>query len=589
MDARRQALLALAGDEAAIAALPADSPLARYLPAAQTALEAFCRGDDAAMEAALKQIPFRSPYRDLRWWLSALAWHPRDQRRVGERLARIGEDSPFREAARLTPAFLESLRPAKTGAEALFHQALARARKDDDPSWPNLLKQLLVHCPQCREDYERHFGPLDELDRLRLRALHLERYGDPREAFQTWVQLGKVYQTRGDSLRAAAVARHRAVLARRHFGPTAAEIEPSLVLACHLDPECRQSWLELADYYRLCGNHKRRRQVLEAALETFPEDDAFLAALAEAAFERGAYKKAIRLFGRVLARNPLDRKARRRLFDAVVAQVGRQLAAGRGDLARKEVAAVERLAETPKDRARLLALEGIIRRQAGLASAEIQFYRAREQAPAPWGDWLIALLQIRLGRPEAELQTQIKALKQAMDLASRQPPDKTQMLALLDEAAAVAAHHPEAVSRLFSVGRRYFKCALTLPWTWDELQALGERLLTLECWQWLRDLVRRHPAWGEGDPRLVYFDLAAKSRGVPGNLDLIEVQRLVRASETAAVQGQDWLIPRIDALLAANPAPPAPVETPDAAPVPQSPAEIFETARVWMTGWFKKA
>ncbi|BCX80751.1 hypothetical protein MIT9_P0327 [Methylomarinovum caldicuralii] len=582
MDARRQVLLALAGDE-----VPPDSPLARHLPAARAALYAFCRGDDAAMEAALKQLPFRSPYRDLRWWLAALACQPREEHRAEAWLARIGPDSPFREPARLTPPFLKSLRPAETDDEALFRRPLARAREDDDPSWQNLLKQLLVHCPQCREDYERHFGPLDEADRLRLQALHLERYGDPREAFQTWVQLGKVYQTRGDRLEAAAVARHRAELARRHFGPGAEEIEQSLIPACQLDPGCRQSWQDLADYYRLRGDRQRRRRVLEAALEAFPDDDAFLTALAEAAFERGAYKKAIRLFGRVLARNPLDREARRRLFDAVVAQVGRQLAAGRSDLARKEVAAAEPLAETPKDRARWLALEGIIRQQAGLASAEIQFYRAREQVPAPWGDWLIALLQIRLGRPEAELQIQRKALKQAMDLAARQPPDKTQVLALLDEAAVVAAQHPEAVSRLFSVSGRYFRRALTLSWTWDELRDLGERLLTLECWQWLRDLVRRHPAWGEGDPRLVYCDLAAKSRGVPGNLDLIEVQRLVRASETAAVQGQDWLIPRIDALLAANPAPPVPAEVPVSVPAPQSPAEMLETARVWVMDWIK--
>lgn len=53
-------------------ALPADDPILVDGRAARRSLEAYCRGEDVAAEEALRQLPFRSPYRDWAQVLKAL-------------------------------------------------------------------------------------------------------------------------------------------------------------------------------------------------------------------------------------------------------------------------------------------------------------------------------------------------------------------------------------------------------------------------------------------------------------------------------------------------------------------------------------
>lgn len=66
-DLREQlAAQALAGRTEVIAGLSPEDPVVLDHPIAVDALQAYCRGDDIALESHLKRLPFRSPYRDLR-------------------------------------------------------------------------------------------------------------------------------------------------------------------------------------------------------------------------------------------------------------------------------------------------------------------------------------------------------------------------------------------------------------------------------------------------------------------------------------------------------------------------------------------
>ena len=90
----------LADTGLAVAELPAESPVARFHPQAMAALELFFVEEEEALQDALRQIPFRSPYRDLRFLLAGLHQLEADNVKAGQLLAKIGEDSPyFRTAA----------------------------------------------------------------------------------------------------------------------------------------------------------------------------------------------------------------------------------------------------------------------------------------------------------------------------------------------------------------------------------------------------------------------------------------------------------------------------------------------------------
>ena len=85
----------LVAPDSALTRLAADSPLMRHRAAAQAALAACARGDDAAMATHVQAIPFRSPYRDLRAILKALALYPTDIEQAAAALARVPADGPF--------------------------------------------------------------------------------------------------------------------------------------------------------------------------------------------------------------------------------------------------------------------------------------------------------------------------------------------------------------------------------------------------------------------------------------------------------------------------------------------------------------
>lgn len=59
-----------------------DSPVARHYPAALAACDAVFAGEEEKAQDALKQISFRSPYRDLRTLLTGILQFPRDKEKA---------------------------------------------------------------------------------------------------------------------------------------------------------------------------------------------------------------------------------------------------------------------------------------------------------------------------------------------------------------------------------------------------------------------------------------------------------------------------------------------------------------------------
>lgn len=556
-ESRRQVLLALAGDERVLASLAPESPLARHLPAAQAAVEAFCRGDDAAMEAALAGLPFRSPYRDLRWLLKALACHPENPAAGRRFLARIAPDSPFHGPARIAEAVLAGETSALSPPFREFAAALRRPESPDklttvqrliDRMDAETAKGLLVHVPSAMFLYQHRIAPLPPAERLRIEALHQERYGDCRRACELWGELLALHRET-EPLQAAAIAEHLAELTADLAGLEDPQVARWLEAAAGLDPDDRAVWLKLADHYRRCGKNADLRKTLARALARFPDDGALRRLAAQAALERGACRQAAAHAKHLLRRDPLDEQARELLFQARVAQARKYLAAGREDLARRVLADAWEAAGDEGRRAQVLALEGMAALLGGCPSqADDCFHQARRLLAPPLADWRIAAEALLTRRPPSVTDALLKSLRLILAHAALNP-DKSIMTALLDDAVELARSDPDAARLLLRTGSGYFPRMARLEWSLAEIDTLGERLLTLERYQWLRDLVRNHPGWRQRPPLLVYLDIAAKCRGVAENLNLHDVARLSRALEQVG-EDQPRLRGRIEGLLA---------------------------------------
>jgi len=130
----------LAGDEGIAERLPADDPVAVHAQAARSAITAYCAGDDAALQAALSAIPFRSPYRHAVQILKALQRLPERPEEAAGLLARVADDSAFAPLKRMAALALlpEAEFPAaiRGKGRATVHSACASRSSCATPRRP---------------------------------------------------------------------------------------------------------------------------------------------------------------------------------------------------------------------------------------------------------------------------------------------------------------------------------------------------------------------------------------------------------------------------------------------------------------------
>ncbi|GAB6068600.1 hypothetical protein JCM13664_19200 [Methylothermus subterraneus] len=544
-----QVLRALAGDED----LTEDAPDRKHLLAAQAAIAAYCQGDDAAMHEALQAIPFRSPYRDLRFLLGALTAFP-ERIEEGKRwLARIGPDSPLAPVAEAVDAIFagdrRALRPAarefadailgpKLSLPELFAALLAQVQGPHAPVVQEALKALLVDYPEGKAAYRERF-PLPAVEEQRLAALAAERAEDFKTAFKLWGEVGCGYEQAGKRLEAA-VARHRAALAAKLFGPQAAEVEKMLQRAVRLDPDHRESWLELAEWYQRLGNLKALSKLLKGALSRFPDDPAVLEMAATVALARGACQYAARLTAKHLTLDPRDRAARQRLFAATLSLARKQIASGRLQLAAKELGKAAEWVSTAKEQAKLNALEVVLALRRGEPEPHFP-----SLLPAPLGEfWLTA--EVLCLAPE-RAKPYLSRLREVFKVAALSVyPDH--LIGVLDLAQeAVSSGAPK--EPLLKAARPLLRRGVFLKWREEELEAVCERLLALEQYQWVRDYARG-PLWRRKLPALYYFDVVAKCQGAAAALGWRDWLVLEQALGAAQAGGRHRLAARIAEFLA---------------------------------------
>jgi hypothetical protein len=147
----RLAAVVLTAPAEALAQLAADSPLSRHRALALAAIAACARGDQLALEEQLRAIPFRSPYRDLRYLLKSLLLLTEEPTQAAELIARVAAGGPFESLAAVVRAAL------LTGSRWLA----ALPALDDEG------RQLLLDlkgCPQSRRSLLLNVATMATLD-----------------------------------------------------------------------------------------------------------------------------------------------------------------------------------------------------------------------------------------------------------------------------------------------------------------------------------------------------------------------------------------------------------------------------------------
>ena len=490
----RLAAAALADGGELIGQLSADDPIAQDFAHAEGALAAFSSGDDEALDTALARIAFRSPYRDFRQLLKALACHGKDPAAAARLCARVPADTPF--AGMLTAIETADRIDAAAPTDAAAFAALADGARDLVAAlagWSTTQQQLIEplaqlgkaptqktlfdfvityrnalgkeyargaafilagHDGQYHRRLRKIYGELPEPELARLFALTLETTGMPDEAVEQWRRLlgalaSEPAQDADSKLRRALIDRHVAELIQPRSGSVRLDPEAMAHLesSLDLDPDDHDSTRQLLDHYLAVNDLKVARGWAKRAVARFPDDPACLLKAAEIATAGKAYKKAARFAERILVIDPINAGARGLLVDAHLSHAHKQIKAKKADAARREIEQAGEYARSATDTGRVALSHALTLFSADGAKAAAEPLAAGV-ARAGGGLVGIFFLLLEAGRAGQDLNAVAKA---AGTPAIKTLGERAQVLALVDALGALRAgqeHTPSVEAAL---------------------------------------------------------------------------------------------------------------------------------------------
>jgi tetratricopeptide (TPR) repeat protein len=494
-------------------ALAADDPVSRDGAPAAAALAAYCRGDDSEATERLREIPFRSPYRDLAAILKALLTLPSNPGAAARLLDRVPGDSPFTRlagAARLglatgtdllaalggvdesARAFAMALHGWPEGRRRLWREllpqggspspgqlagVLQRYRSQLGDYWVRQQTLRLGHAVHPSKLSPAATRTLTRREQLLAIAWHNEKSRDPWDMLEAWEDLAKEI-ARGapssappsgsdDALRIALIWRHLATDLGLLKSGLAESVELGLEHALRLDPGHRPGYLLLAAHYRRNRRLKETRRVLDRALGRWPEDPDVLNEALETALAADAYKKAAGLAKRILERDPINRRAKLSLFRAHLAHARKQIGKGRSDLAERELTQAESWAETAAGRARIELLRGLL----GLTGGSRDEGLVRT-ACAALGGGLAGRLAVAAEAEQLGLAP-AKILKAAA-LLPMPAPDPAALLAFCRQLRETADSEGRRLGRAWDLFRKVLEQAASLPLSHQQAETVCE-------------------------------------------------------------------------------------------------------------------
>jgi hypothetical protein len=589
----------LAGAEAVAEQLPADDPMLLHAESARAALTAYCAGDDQALQTALAEIPFRSPYRDWVQILKALQRSAAEPEEAARLLARVPEGSaffPLRRAAELAllpeAAFLPAIRTAGTrsvrfacllrgwpqarialweelsqlGAEPrpeTLLRLMVRHRDALGSDW--ILRQrlrLLVEGYPASRKLLKAAGapPLSAEERLLLAAWSAERGGDLWEEQDRWESYARHLMNGRSHAGQESERNLRIALALRRcdrLGKVLSKADPSTDLdgiqsliarqveeSLIWDPEDRDTYLRLIGYYRRGKQLKDVRRLLKQARDRWPKDMQVLEADLDTTLETGAFKKASGLARQMLALDSINSAVRERLVQAHLAHARKQVAKGRSDLARKELTQAREWARSPQARDQLDLTSGLITliEDAKRGSSVLVDLVKR------LGSGLAGHLTLALAGEALKLSPRRLFARMGIEMPAVAGRDD-----LLATLAGLRRHLDGGGSITTELGSYLSKALAKSPWgdlSKSEMEAACETLRRYGLGQSRLIAARAALKRWKGEPVFELHAFEAKYSGRYGSCSDKDIERLEDSLDRARKEGDTRIAMRIEAILA---------------------------------------
>lgn len=429
------AAICVSGKWHLINSLPVDDPIRQHAPSAQTALNNYCQGKTFD----LKNIPYRSPFRDFSTILKGLALFDNDPDRATNIISRIAHHSAF---VQLKEVALMALSPKLDWLnESPAVQQFVAALKGWDKQRLEISQQLLIQKKDCSPTkllhylYNNDFNCDSEWLKQTIRQLHFQcqKQGNAYQQPTNNTLLSKLdkllihawYCGNGDfdlidiqeswqdvidhieehhsnalnliqTLQIALIQRHIASfyeLTKIQNNTTYKKIVSTLENSLILDPNDKNTVLNLIKNYLHRKQLKQARQHLDAAFKQWPNDADILMVAVETAIAGQAYKKAAKWVTQLLILDPINTHAKQMMFDASLSHAKKLMHKNRFDLAEKELDIVYEWAHTPILKGRCLSYRGVLNLRANKAAHSTPLFI---DALTHFGDGLYARLELSL-------------------------------------------------------------------------------------------------------------------------------------------------------------------------------------------------
>ena len=561
----------LTAPEEIVALVPSVSPLIGHRAFAMGAVSAYCSGDASAMDENLKAIPFRSPYRDLRLILKASVLLETDPEEARVAIAKIPEGGPFeRLAAPVRVALLpdrqwlsglssldedgrqmlldvkgcpENMRPmimdlAKLGDSAnpsgLFDLIIHDQEKIPKECAASLSRRLIPYVQNGMKYYIRKFGALPLAESHRLCALEAELSNDLEKAENQWIQACMALKKSSDpedKRRAALIIRSKGIKRKRTDDSDVyfdiALLEESL----ELDPEDKDTHLELIKCLRAVSELKEARKCVDAALSRFPQNASILQEAVETALANNSFKKAISFAKRLIKLDPINSSVRTTIGQAHLSHARKQIRVDNLSAARRELEAAKEWLREKKDLANLNMLFAIVHDD-GKSIDEVRLAEAVSGLGGNFPGGLHVLLEAN------RLKLDPIGLLRRADIDLSRPPAPAEVLALAHTLDAMPNDEKElklalgplrppirraAIARFPESDRRMICEALLRHREFDLVRAYAEEAL-------------KH--WPDR-PVFLYFKMAALYGNDSERIKPREFDDLQKAAEEARRQGDE--------------------------------------------------
>ena len=358
--------------------LPQDSALIKHFNITQMALEAYQDNNLEKLSDALKQLPYRSAFRDFRTLLNAVLIIPTEREQGQALLAKIPVNSPYIQFARLVNAscqdgsalaedllkfnhkqrkIIGDIKGLKKKQLELIDQLVRQRERLSDKVKFNLAIQykslfgselaqqfcqaILVDYPAGRRDFNKKFSSVNEFEANRLNALACERDHNSYEGEFFWKQCISILINEGtdNGLKIALII--------RHIAGQQDELEERIELlieSLDYDPEDRDSYLKILHYFSQQQEmDKEYGYWLKKAVETFPQDIDVLTLAVNTATRNKTYKKASQYALKILKIDPLNTFAKQVLFSSHLAHARGLIQNKKYPLVDKEIQLAEKL------------------------------------------------------------------------------------------------------------------------------------------------------------------------------------------------------------------------------------------------------